>query len=544
MTVQHLIVGIILLLATYESVVGQTPPRPEPPSFPPAQTTRPIFAPREPSSLHRTAQRQAARPQLTELAPPPQVRIPSNNRVPNQGELVSILKRKLPRQNQTIQVKDAPEWFQTMMQRIVRENVPQKYVQDKDWGKTEKRWAGVKVQRKGMMNWYTKRQWKDVNHGTWKRYEVTQIDPNENLKMRIENVRDAGAGKVGFEVALKSRLHVHGRMANWAKGIQMYNISADANAAVEMRIWCQVGMTMDLRKFPPDVILLPEVTQADLNVTDFQLQRVSKLKGPMVQQLSGSVHKILLDKIQEKRNGLPNKINRQIAKNQDKMRLSLSDFASSKWESLTSGTSEVESADEIPQPPGVTMRGSAALTAEAARARAAQLEAARIEAARVEAARLEAARQEAARIELARKEAARVAAAKAEAARVEAARLEAARVEAARLQAARVEAARLQAAKAAAERERTIAELRRQEANRGLSPLVANPTGSTTGAMRSILVRPGMRASTRTLTVSEPNVEPEFVPAADPVAERIGSDTGPEVELFDFVPLSERAMEL
>ena len=334
MPVQYFIVSVFALLLACGSVFGQTSQRPsaarfkrQPPApkLPPTQV-RPI--PTNPSPTH-TARAQ-------------QVRIQPYDTLPKQAELVSILKRKLPPQNETFEVKDAPEWFQTMMQRIVRENVPQKYVQDKDWGKTERRWAGVKVQRKGVLDWHTKRQWKEVNDGTWKRYEVTQIDPNENLKMRIENVRDAGAGRVGFEVALAAKLHVFGRMANWAKGIQMYNISVDADASVVMRVWCRVGMRLDVRKFPPDVVLLPEVIQADMDIADFQLQRVSKLKGPMVKQLSGSVQKILIDKIREKRKDLPGKINRQIAKNQDQMRLSLSDFASSKWDSLTSGKEEAK----------------------------------------------------------------------------------------------------------------------------------------------------------------------------------------------------------
>jgi len=284
-------------------------------------------------------------------------------------------------------------------------------------------------------------------------------------------------------------------MANWAKGIQMYNISADADASVEMRIWCQIGMNLDVRKFPPDVIMLPEVTQANLDITDFRLHRVSKLDGPIVKQLSGSVHKILLDKIEEKRDGLPNKINREIAKNQDKMRLSLSDFASSKWESLTSGTSSAESVEASNNAPvgGVTMRGTAALSEEAARARAARLEADRVEAVRLEAARIEAARLE----EL----------------RLEAARVEAARVEAARLEEAKAELARIKAAEAEAAR---------------------NPS-----RLRSVLIRPSMQVSTLTKSVAKEMVEPEFVPAAKPIARRIGDDVGPTVELLDLVPLAE-----
>ena len=274
---------------------------------------------------------------------------PAQFQTPTERELVSILKRKLPAANEPIAVRDAPEWCQNLMQRIVREHVPTRYVQDKDWGKTDKRWDGLKVQRNGWLRVTTRRRWKEVNHGTWKRYEITQIDPNENLTLQIDNVRDAGKGKVGFDVSVTSKLHVHGRTANWAKGVQLYSVSADADAQVQMRLSCEVGMKLDILKFPPDVVLIPEVTRADLDVTDFQLQSVSKLEGPVVKQFSKSVHSFLLDKIEEKRDQLPKKINRQIAKNEDKMRLSFADFASKKWSVLTKTDSAIHvDADETP----------------------------------------------------------------------------------------------------------------------------------------------------------------------------------------------------
>ena len=197
---------------------------------------------------------------------------PNTNTVPDaQRELVSILKQNLPQSNQTLHMRDAPEWFQTLMQKIVRENIPDKYVRDKDWGKTTKRWNGLQVKRKGTLRLTTKRKWKEVNHGTWNRYEITQINPNDNLLLRIENVHDSENGKVGFEVELASKLHVHGRHAKWAKGVQLYNVSADADAAVRMRIWSEIGTRLDVGEFPPDVILVPNVTRADLDLKEFRL---------------------------------------------------------------------------------------------------------------------------------------------------------------------------------------------------------------------------------------------------------------------------------
>ena len=278
---------------------------------------------------------QLAAPRPTEASPAEEVRETRGVQVPDQRKLTSILKRNLPAAQQTVPVRDAPEWFQQLMQRVVRDNVPDKYVRDKDWGHTARRWDGVKIRRRGVLDWSTKRRWKEVNHGTWKRYEITQIEPEQNLTMRIENIRDAGGGRLGFDVLLSSKLHAFGRVAQWTKGVQMVNVSADAVAKVDLKLQCELGVSLDMRRFPPDVVLAPSVSAAALDVTEFELQKVSKLKGPLIRELSGSVRDVLLDKIEEKRHRLPEKINRQIAKNEDRLRLSLSDFATSKWETLT-----------------------------------------------------------------------------------------------------------------------------------------------------------------------------------------------------------------
>lgn len=264
-------------------------------------------------------------------------------------QLRSVLKQRLEKKADPVAMQDAPEWFQNMMHRILIESLPAKYVHEKDWGGTTKRWDGLHIQRKGPFRVYTKRKWKEVNHGTWKRHEISLIEPDKHLTLRIENVHDAGDGEIAFEVSLTSKLHALGRISKWTKGVQIYSVSAEADAEVSIRVWCEISIRLDMSRFPPDVVVEPEVTRADLDVKDFELQRVSKLDGPIVKQLSRSVRKLLLDKVAEKRDRLPEKINRQLDKNRDKMRLSLSDFAAEKWNALTTASERPRESASEPQ---------------------------------------------------------------------------------------------------------------------------------------------------------------------------------------------------
>ena len=95
-----------------------------------------------------------------------------------------------------------------------------------------------------------------------------------------------------------------------------------------MRLKAQVEITsrIDAGKVPPDLLLSPRVTSADLEIVDFRLDRVSDLDGPLVRSLSSTVREIVEDKLAEKRDKLVEKMNKSLAKREAKFRLSASDL--------------------------------------------------------------------------------------------------------------------------------------------------------------------------------------------------------------------------
>jgi len=67
-----------------------------------------------------------------------------------------------------------------------------------------------------------------------------------------------------------------------------------------------------------------------------RVYRVSRLDGPLVKQLGRSLRGVLERKLESKRGKIVEKANRQIAKNEDKLRFSLDQLASSAWSTLRS----------------------------------------------------------------------------------------------------------------------------------------------------------------------------------------------------------------
>lgn len=222
--------------------------------------------------------------------------------------------------------------FQAFITALAREQLPDKYEKTKNWGQTTRVFDGWKVERHGLKI-ETRRRWKEANDGGWQMYRVDLVEPEKHFDVRIENVRQTGT-KVACDVAVVAAAHVLGRHTQWESGVQLVSVSAEAEAKLRLVATVEIGMSLDPAKFPPDLCLIPEVTSADIHVLQFRLRRVSHFHGPVVKSLSATVREVLEDKVADSREKLVASLNKSLAKQQDKLRLSLADALNSPWKQV------------------------------------------------------------------------------------------------------------------------------------------------------------------------------------------------------------------
>jgi hypothetical protein len=226
-----------------------------------------------------------------------------------------------------------PKKFDRLVTGIVLDNLPAEIVEDKDWGKTTQVWDGVRAQWEGS-RLKTNRRWKTVNHGTWKKYEIRLIDPEQRFQVQVDNLQPLEDGRVGFDAQVDAALDVFARLAQWERGVQLFSLSAEATAVVRLRIGCSVAMKLDPTRFPPDVRFQPQVESADLQLVHFRLRRISQASGPLVRELGSAIRDVVESKIADRRGQMVKRINRQIEKRQDDLRLSIHDLLASQWGDL------------------------------------------------------------------------------------------------------------------------------------------------------------------------------------------------------------------
>ena len=229
--------------------------------------------------------------------------------------------------NRPFDLQQTPAQFQPLLINTILDIVPKDYDNTKKWGGTKEIVSGLDVKiHKGKVR--TKRRRKEVNHGTWKRYNVSLVDPQEFFQIQIVNLREESPGTAAFDLVVRAKLDVFGRLQEWQRGVRLFSISADAVADVTLRIDCRLTTKLDSSRLPPDILMQPTVIDAEAKLVQFKLRRLSNADGPLVREFGDGLEKILRKKLAEKNEKLASKINRQIEKNEDDLRISIRDMVS------------------------------------------------------------------------------------------------------------------------------------------------------------------------------------------------------------------------
>ena len=247
--------------------------------------------------------------------------------------LTGVIRGQVPEQSQAAPVK-ANSDLDRLITKLVLESIPHTFTDTKKWGQQAERFDGFKRKRDGSKLRVSKRK-KMVNHGEWKKYSVSLRNAEEKFSIAVKDMRELSDNSVDFNVEFLADLNVSGRQSKWVKGVQLYSLSANGHAQVRLRLAVELEVKTDRKTFPPDLLFVPKVTSAEVHVDEFRIDRVGKAGGEFAQQLSRHVRPLLDEKIEEKEQGLVEKINKKLAAKQDRLRLPISKVVDSKWGKLS-----------------------------------------------------------------------------------------------------------------------------------------------------------------------------------------------------------------
>jgi hypothetical protein len=220
--------------------------------------------------------------------------------------------------------KPAPWLVEWLRQQALR-NLPEQIEEKKDWGGQVEVLDGWKV------DWdnnqlKTKRRWKMANHGLWKRYSVRWHDPEKELSLQVLSLDPIGPTEIRTQVRIEAPLELFARASQYRWDVQMWSLSLQSRARVRLDLVTRIRVQSIPTEVPPAIRIEPHVESATATLTEWRVERISQIQGPMAEALGESLERLIEQKIAESNESLAEKINRAIAKKSDGFRFSFQEW--------------------------------------------------------------------------------------------------------------------------------------------------------------------------------------------------------------------------
>jgi hypothetical protein len=217
------------------------------------------------------------------------------------------------------------ESLSRMIRWLVLKNLPPTYEDNRGWGKQKEVYDGFRFRNEGLKV-ETYRKYKTVKHGTWKRYYLELVDPESSLQIRLRDLRNLSNNRFAFHLTLESPLKVFGRITQWQRDVQLLSLSTNANLVVQVEIDAEVDIQMNPLVFPPDMQFSPTVTAATVRLAKMEVDRISQIRGDVAEELGKGLRGFVDDYLRDYDDKLVTKINKQLEKQKDKLRVSTGDY--------------------------------------------------------------------------------------------------------------------------------------------------------------------------------------------------------------------------
>jgi hypothetical protein len=231
-----------------------------------------------------------------------------------------VLSTEAAYQRPNHQRRDLPEEGQQFIRSVALILLPQKFDDEDGWGDEKRIQSGLNVDFDGG-KLKTSRRWNMVNHGTWLRGSGELVDPVNTFTLRAIQLPDPDEETQRYEIHTSAKLQVNGRQQQWNYGVMLWSISADAVVDLSLHAVLDVKSEVVTTDKGARLRFVPFVTKATAKMENFRLQRISHLKGTVVQAHGEVIEELIQMRLRRENKDLPARINKAIQKKADRLEI-------------------------------------------------------------------------------------------------------------------------------------------------------------------------------------------------------------------------------
>jgi ribosome maturation factor RimP len=173
--------------------------------------------------------------------------------------------------------KDEYVEFSKLIHKVVVKQLPREFEDNSGWGQMTEVPANLPLA--GLRKLVKVGDHLEAPHGTWRRFKGKIEEPDKNLKIVVKEFKKLDDKTYRVKVDVDATILCRGEVQQWQKGLMLIGGEASADANVTAAILCDVGVALNLKKFPPELNIEPKVTELGLELVDVKVRGGPILKG-------------------------------------------------------------------------------------------------------------------------------------------------------------------------------------------------------------------------------------------------------------------------
>jgi hypothetical protein len=181
--------------------------------------------------------------------------------------------------------------FSRLVHSIAVKQLPKQFEENSAWGKRTEIPPNLKLMKlRSVVRVGDKLE---APHGPWFRATGKVEDPNKNLKIVIKDFKKLDATTYRVVADVDVTILCYGEWQQWQKGLLLVGADATADANITANVVCDVAVSLNLAKLPPELKLEPKVTELSLNLVEFKLRGDPIIKGERGDALRDNLKELL-----------------------------------------------------------------------------------------------------------------------------------------------------------------------------------------------------------------------------------------------------------
>jgi hypothetical protein len=214
------------------------------------------------------------------------------------------------------------------LSQLIRDAIPLAHDKQQDWGATREVTVGYRVDGKPF-HYHVHRRKKAVAHGVWKHYKLRVVDPEQDLQVRLGDLRPVGPGRMAFTLDVQSKLDAWARAKVYQYGVHLIALEVEGDVQMRLQLRGEVALEATAASGSLAIAARPVITDAKLSLDELRIRRVSDARGPLIRELSDGVRSVVEDQL----NGpqLTARLNRAIEKKRDRLVFAPADLVAAGW---------------------------------------------------------------------------------------------------------------------------------------------------------------------------------------------------------------------